>query len=62
MSTANARVFSRLVDEQSAEAIEVAPKAGITVYIRIQHPQGGLRVISICNGPTGGIDMSCGVV
>ena len=61
MSAAKVRVFSRLEDEQNAEPIEVAPNAGNTVFVRIQHPQGGSRLVSVLLGPKGGIDIARGV-
>lgn len=60
MTPARVQVFSRMEEEQNAAPIEVAPDAGAAFYVRIQHPQGGSRLISVLLGPKGGIDITRG--
>lgn len=60
MSKAKVRVFTRIEDEQSAAPVEVTPDDGAAFYIRICHPQGGSRLISVFLGPKGGIDITRG--
>ena len=60
MSTAKVRVFAQMEAEQNAPGIEVAPDAGNSFYIRVTHPHGGSRLISVLLGPKGGIDITRG--
>ena len=59
-ATAKVLAFSNLEDETSVAPIEVAPSCS-HIFIRVQHPLGGSRLISILLGPKGGIDISRGV-
>ena len=61
MSPAKVRVFNDFHDEGTAVALEVDPDAGDSFYLRVIHPQGGSRVISVRLGPKGGIDITRGV-
>ena len=60
MSQAKVRVFNDFAAEQKAAGIEVAPDAGNSFYIRVTHPHGGSRLISVLLGPKGGIDITRG--
>lgn len=61
MSHAKVRVFARIEDEQNAVPVEVRPDEGAAFYIRVYHPQGGSRLISVVLGPRGGIEITRGV-
>lgn len=61
MSATKVRVFAQIEDERNAAPVEVSPDAGSAFYIRIHHPLGGSRLISVLLGPKGGIDITRGV-
>jgi len=60
MSTAKVRVFTREQNPFEIEPVEVLPDEDAAVYIKVQHPLGGSRVITVALGPKGGIDIRRG--
>lgn len=60
MSKAKVRVFTREQNPYEIEPVEVLPDEGTAFYIKVEHPQGGSRVITVMLGPKGGIDITRG--
>ena len=60
MNPVKVRVFTREEDPYKVPAMEVTPDEGTAFYIKVEHPQGGSRIITVILGPKGGIDITRG--
>lgn len=61
MSTAKVRVFAGTEDPQKIVPTEVSLDEGMAFYVKIEHPQGGSRIVTVLLGPKGGIDITRGM-